>query len=56
MQWGNMNVAKALIKAGCDLNIGDLNRFTPLIWIAYQYLGSTEIAKLLIEAGSNLNV
>lgn len=48
---GNCSSAKALIKAGADLNCQDFRGFTPLHWACILRLN--EIIELLLENGAN---
>ena len=51
---GKLEMAKILIEAGADVNIGDNECYTPLHDVAWN--GNLEIVKSLLEHGANLHI
>ncbi len=50
---GDLSEVQKRIKSSVDVNIGDRDGSTPLIWAAFK--GHIDIVKVLIEAGANVN-
>lgn len=50
---GHVEVAKILIKSGCDVNIKNYFQQNPLFAAAYN--DRADLAKLLIENGADMN-
>jgi len=48
---GGLEVVRAMIEAGADVNMKDKQGFTPLILAAQ--MGHTAVVQALIEAGAN---
>ena len=49
---GNLNILKYLVSKGANVNAGDKNLFTPLVYAVLQ--GDLEMVKYLVSAGANV--